>query len=175
MNLTTTEPAKTARIIAFTNKRGRPKTANIGKDTGTPETVMKRALGLTSEALDLCLERGIINAQQHWCGIHLRWLYTLRYGVPSVRAVDPSHFGDGEPKIDDQDWKMAREQEYNEAITLLTRTGNALLLLNLCVYNERPKYLNFTPQEIKTMQPYITDSVARLRDGLDTLAMLWKK
>lgn len=137
--------------------------------------VMKRVFGLTAEALDLCLERGIIRDEQHWCGIHLRWLYTLRHGVPSVRAIDPSHFGGGEPKNEDPEWRAAREKEYNEAITLLTRSGHALLLLNLCVYNERPKYLNFSPAEIKTTLPYITDSIARLRDGLDNLVNLWKK
>ena len=101
-----------ARTIHLMRKRGRPKIEKPTIDLGTPELIMKRLMGETAEALDLCYERGIISKEQHWCGIHFRWLYTLRYGAPGVRAVDTTHFGGFEPKDDNSEWRAAREQEY---------------------------------------------------------------
>lgn len=166
----------TAQIIKFsTNRRGRPKLNRPAYDTGTPETIMKRLLGETSEALDLCLERGIISKQQHWCGIHLRWLYTLRNGVPTVKALDLTHCGGSEEKLEDPQWKEAREQEYNEAINLLTSTGYAISLMNLCIYNERPKFLNLPKTSITKNIEEITNNISRLKSGLDILVRLWKR
>src|SRR5271154_1852352 len=111
-------------ILTFPRRRGRPRSAQRGSDSGTPELVMKRLLGETAESLDLCLERGIITRQQHWCGIHLRWLYTLRYGAPGVRAVDPTHLGGTEISLDDPEWRSAREKEYHDAMKKLTDSGH---------------------------------------------------
>jgi len=156
---------KSATILYFPRKRGRPKSAQKGSDSGTPELAMKRLLGETAETLDLCLERGIINAQQHWCGIHLRWLYTLRYGAPGLRAIDPTHIGGMEVKIDDPEWRIAREKEYSDAIKKITVSGHALLLMNLCIYNERPKFLNLTSQTMNKDLKETTEMLANLRDG----------
>lgn len=145
--------------IKLTSRRGRPKLNRPAYDTGTPETVMKRLLGETSEALDLCLERDIINKEQHWCGIHLRWLYTLRNGVPSVKALDLTDCGGSELKTEDPQWKEAREQEYNEAINLLVKTGHAIPIINLCIYNDRK----------------IIRNIEIIKNGLDILTILWKK
>ena len=163
-----------AQIIRFTTRRGRPKSTRPMRDTGTPETVMKRLLGVTTESLDLCLERGIISKRQHWCGIHLRWLYTLRHGVPSAKTIDIVREHGKEIKNDDPTWREEREKEYNQAINLLTKSGQALFLLNLCVYNDRPKFLNYSTAEMQINFASVADSVARLRDGLDVLSELWK-
>jgi len=136
---------------------------------------MKRLLGETTEALDLCHERGIISDRQHWCGIHLRWLYTLRHGAPSPQTMDITNTGGCEIKNDDQQWRTKREKEYNEAINLLTKNGQALLLLNLCVYNQRPKFLGFSSAEMQQNFASVADNIARLRDGLDILSTIWKK
>lgn len=165
----------TAKIIRFSTRRGRPKSNRPLHDTGTPETVMKRLLGETTEALDLCRERGIISDRQHWCGIHLRWLYTLRNGAPAPTTIDIVGESGQEIKNDDPQWRSEREKEYNEAINLLTKSGQALLLLNLCVYNERPKFLKFSPSEMQQNFMSVADSIARLRDGLDILSKLWKR
>jgi len=164
-----------AQIISFSRRRGRPKSNRPLHDTGTPETVMKRLLGVTSEALDLCLQRGIISERQHWCGIHLRWLYTLRHGVPSAKTINLLHESGDEVKNDDPLWRDEREKEYNSAINLLTKSGHSLMLLNLCVYNERPKFLDLPQSEIHKNFETIADSIARLRDGLDILSELWKR
>ncbi len=159
---------RAAVILSFPKRRGRPKVTRPMHDSGTPELVMKRALGETIEALDLCLERGLITQAQHWCGIHLRWLYTLRYGAPSVRTIDPTHLGGAEIKTDDPTWRMAREIEYNEAIGLLAASGHALLIINLCVYNERPIFLRGASTQSE-------NSLFAVREGLDALTRLWRK
>jgi hypothetical protein len=168
------EPAKSAKIINFSRRRGRPKNNRPPVDTGTPETVMKRLLGVTSEALDLCLAHKIIDHRQHWCGIHLRWLYTLRHGAPSVRAINPSHIDGYEVKSEDPEWRADREKEYITAINTLSKTGHAILLLNLCVYNERPRCLGNFPISQKAGGAEITKDIANIRDAFDILNNLWK-
>ena len=160
-------------LLRFPRRRGRPKTGHPLNDSGTPELVMKRLLGETAEALDLCLERGIISRRQHWCGIHLRWLYTLRYGAPGIRAIDPAHLGGVETSVDDPEWRRAREKEYHDAMQKLNDSGYALLLTNICIHNERPKFL--IPCQPGLPIPHKMDLHApdRLREGLDILASHW--
>jgi len=170
----TTEAPPRAAILKFPRKRGRPRKSLPKRDTGTPELVMKRLLQETTEALDLCLERNIITPEQHWCGIHLRWLYTLRYGAPGVRAIDPSHFGGRETKTDDPEWRANREAEYNDAIMKLSDRGLAAELVSLCIYNERPAFLR--PQA-KISRTYIEENLrllTKIREGLDLLAGCWQ-
>ncbi len=160
-------------ILRFPRRRGRPKSSRPKTDSGTPELVMKRLLGETAEALDLCLERGIISEEQHWCGIHLRWLYTLRHGVPGVRAMDPTHLGGLEHKPDDPEWRGAREQEYHDAIKKLTESGHARMLMSLCIYNERPAFLDRRrPADMKA-QKKLSRLAGEVRDGLDLLVTHW--
>ncbi len=160
--------------IKFTSKRGRPRINRPQIDTGTPETVMKRLLGLTAEALDLCLQHEIITEKQHWCGMHLRWLYTLRHGIPGVRANDLSHISVRDEKsaeYDDPQWRALRESEYNHAINALTHSGHAILIMNLCIYNELPKSFSFFTKNNK--KPPCQTAIS-IRNGLDTLETLWK-
>ena len=71
--------------MAFSTRRGRPPRPRLDdNDNGTPELQFKRALGVTREPIDLCLERNLITPDHHWCSLHLRWLYTLRYGAPAI-------------------------------------------------------------------------------------------
>ena len=175
-DLITGKSQTNTKILTFSRRRGRPKNNRPQIDTGTPETVMKRLLGVTTEALDLCLEREIITKKQHWCGIHLRWLYTLRYGIPNVRATDLSFIGNHEyqsSESEDPLWRSAREKEYNAAIDMLTKSGHALLVMNLCIYNDRPKFLDFASNTSQKNTKNIKNAKI-LREGLDILAILWK-
>jgi hypothetical protein len=155
----------------FARRRGRPKKESIRKDTGTPELVMKRLQKKTTEALDLCLDRGIITPEHHWCGIHLRWLYTLRYGAPGVRAVDTAHLGGIVIRLEDSEWLNAREQEYNDAIHKLRQKGLASLLINLCIYNERPYFLDHPPT-LRNID-MVTHFIENLQAGLELLSSHW--
>lgn len=154
-------------------RRGRPRQERPTHDHGTPELALKRALSLTSEALDLCLDRRIITPEQHWCGIHLRWLYTLRFGAPGVRAVDTTHLGGIDIKNDDPKWRSARESEYHEALQWLGER-RARLLLGLTVYNERPKLLHRPAGIASTaLARRLSDDRADLIEAFDKLVYLW--
>jgi hypothetical protein len=134
--------------------RGRPKLDRPDKDSGTPELQRKRQIYSTEEVLDAYLRRRIISQNQHWCGIHFRWLYTLRYGIPSVKSTDPTHFGGRECKLENAEWRAERELEFAEAVFHLRKHRCFESVLNVCVYNRE----------------FITIS---LITGMDILEKLW--
>lgn len=158
-------------VISFPRKRGRPKKIREEKDFGTPELQMKRTTLDTVEALDLCLDKGYITQEQHWCGIHLRWLYTLRYGAPGVRAIDLTDISGMEIVSDDPTWREAREAEYHATQKQLTLYGGAKLLTDICIHNERPGFL--APGR-KRLLANIRELQA-FRDGLDVLVVHWRR
>jgi hypothetical protein len=159
-------------ILYFPRRRGRPKKHTItDHDKGTPELQAKRVHQLTIEPLDYCLHEQLINDEQHWCGIHLRWLYTLRYGAPSLQALNPAHIRGITNNSDDPDWRTAREQEYTRAINLLGEKGYAQIIVNLCIHHERPDFLKKENQHSKKCKEYID----KLRNGLDVLVTDWRK
>lgn len=144
--------------MAFSTRRGRPrKDPLIEKtDLGTPELRQKRQLSLTTEAIDLLLQKDIITHDQHWCGLHFRWLYTLRYGAPSVQSLDPASInGMIHPRIYTE-WQEEREQEWKAALEILTRYGCLPAVRDCCIHNDH------APQHR-----------ALLRLGLQELVLLW--
>ncbi len=151
-------------------KRGRPRTVRPMRDSGTAELIMKRLNSETTEALDLCLERGIIDQSQHWCGVHLRWLYTLRFGAPGVRAVDPAHLGGMETKPHDEKWASSREEEYQSALAHLSRSGHAALVMNICIFNEKPAFL-LKPANLHASK--VIKMAENFTEGLDILKSIW--
>ena len=162
--------------MAFSSRRGRPRSeAAPAVDLGTPELIRKRALNITHEAIDLCLERELIGADQHWCAIHLRWLYTLRYGAPGVRAVDPTHLGGRETLSDNPEWRREREREYQDAVLMLGNGARANRLLALCVFNQHPRALLHCvrPPSGTERRPVWQREMEDLTEALDVLVRLW--
>ncbi len=165
--------------MAFSTRRGRPRAQTTpANDPGTPELRMKHALGLTHEPIDLCLARGLVTPDQHWCGLHLRWLYTLRYGAPSLttRYVDtPSAAAEAE---DSAHWRALREQEYADAITQLKTSQRYECIMRLCVFNELPSFLNHRLRQQAWSNPALTQQLTqaeqRTREGLELLVTLWR-
>jgi hypothetical protein len=164
--------------MGFSTRRGRPKTARPETDSGTAELQEKRAAGLTSEPIDLCLERRIITPAQHWCGLHLRWLYTLRYGAPAVssswRTLHESHT----TRPDDPEWRAAREQEFAEAAQLLRRKNCYRAVAGLVIFNERPRFLDPHQHHAALDNPALMQSMTQeyeqIITGLELLETLWK-
>ncbi len=140
--------------------RGRPKLDRPETDLGTPELQAKRRLALTSETVDQMLDHDLISQSQHWCAVHFRWLYTLRYGAPSP---DVSMLVDARRMsvVDDPEWRGAREAEYHEAANLLHRAG---------VLSDVMEVLLFNPTMSLRQCFAITPMV---RNGLDILQQLW--
>lgn len=152
------------------SRRGRPKINRPRRDYGTAELIEKRKNGETSEVLDLCMERGLITTKHHWCGIHLRWLYTLRYGTPSVQATQLMFDAPISPRSNDSKWQTAREEEYQSAIIVLTNAGCATTVMNVCIFNERPGFLKSGMINSVREKEFF-----RFTHGLDLLEDCWCK
>ncbi|MCE2926442.1 MAG: hypothetical protein LW823_02180 [Rickettsiales bacterium] len=158
-------------IRRFSTKRGRPKTVRPTIDRGTPELIKKRMHHETIEAIDLCLDRMIISPAEHWCGIHLRWLHTLRFGAPSIQAINLDGIHDGSGKQDDCLWNEEREAEYKNAITTLHQKRLSFPLIDICIYNKKPDFLiNAHLRSYETLK-----SIDLFRLGLQQLELLWRK
>lgn len=157
--------------MAFARRRGRPRKPvrlPANRDTGTPELARKHAAGLTGEPLDLCLKKGLISESQHWAAIHFRWLYTIRYGLPTVRSIDPADLGGRTLRQENEQWKQKREQEFAEASFLLKSQNVFPLILDFCIYGKPPAFL--TRQSVS---PRASRELQALREGLDALLKLW--
>lgn len=150
---------ETGEVSIRHRKRGRPRIHRPERDRGTPETQRYIAEALTLEPLDKYLETGVLEKEQHWCGLHLRWLYTLIYGAPGVKAVDPRHIPGLECKPDDTIWRAARQKEYREAMAELSKLGYANQLIATCIFNEPVRPLG--------------QSTVNLKCGLSVLVGLW--
>ena len=166
-------------MMAFSSRRGRPRqTARERTDPGTPELRLKHSLGLTSEPIDRCLEKGIINAAQHRSGLHYRWLYTLRYGAPclTTRYEQANHL-----KSDDTDtqWRSEREQEYLHARQLLHDHRLHTPVERLCIHNEVPAFLSPALVRESWQRPALADGLAarqqQLVHGLELLTLHWQQ
>lgn len=165
--------------MAFSSKRGRPRKAPEQPDLGTAELRAKQALGLTSEPIDLCLQHRLISPAQHWCGLHWRWLYTLRYGAPSLSA---HYMRDRLGTSRDEDclqWRSLREAEYQQARALLTAHRRYEAVSRLSVFNERPSFLDPRLREKAWHQPALAAQLSRahreLQEGLELLVYHWKR
>lgn len=123
--------------MAFTSRRGRPKKQERPEaDTGTPELRRKRQQCLTVEPLDWLREREIITQQQHWCGLHFRWLYTLRYGVATVQSLDAARVKGLMHSKEYEEWQNEREADWKNAVEAIASPALLQLLLNYCVYQQ---------------------------------------
>lgn len=165
--------------MSFTTRRGRPRKPPEATDFGTPELRFKHAHGLTMEPIDLCHERGIITQTQHWCGLHLRWLYTLRYGAPGLTTRYDPEWDAAPRQADDPTWRRQREAEYLEATALLRTGRHYEPVMRLSVYNELPAFLSPALRERAfadaAMAARMELAQRCLLEGLDLLAVHWKR
>lgn len=164
--------------MAFTTKRGRPKIERPTIDMGTQELQFKRAYGVTEEAIDLCLQKKIISEEQHWCGLHLRWLYTLRYGAPSVSSTLRPLYDTPTTQPDDPVWRSAREAEFAEAVTMLRAHARYIPVAALAIFNERPAFLDASYRESAWKNLHSRNTVMneylQITEGLTLLQTHWK-
>jgi hypothetical protein len=160
--------------MAGSSRRGRPKSCRPAHDHGTPELREKRRLALTSEPIDLCLERMLITRSQHWSGMHFRWLYTIRYGVPVPKAVDLTQEGiSGTLLHQDIERQAECEEEYGQALEALRQHRCLDAVMALCVFGRIPAslYRSF----MTSINPAHRHEIFQIREGLDVLATLWRR
>lgn len=128
--------------MKYRTKRGRPTSHHAKKDLGTPELIAKRKEAfLVGEPLDACLQREMISAEEHWAGIHLRWLYGTIFGIPNVRASNPASPKGRCLERDNEAWMAKREQEYAKAHKLLHELKALPLVSDICVFSRYPSFL----------------------------------
>lgn len=143
-------------------------------DLGTPELRSKRKQGLTTEPLDTCLEKQLITHTQHECGLHLRWLYTIQFGATSVEShsiYTPKGRNINTSPHNTQ-WLAKYNTRYKEAICVLKRHNAARLIMGVCVFSERPGFLNYSKHNLSLHHYH---QLTRFTDGLNALATLWKR
>lgn len=150
--------------MGFTAKRGRPKTRHVGRipDLGTQQLQAKRRQNITIEPLDLLVQKSLISEEQHWAGIHLRWLYTLKMGAPNISASNLDELYGRELRMEDEGWREDREAEYNLAVETLQISKTFKEVMDMAVFG------------VKSF-PLKTIELQRIREGLSHLCQLWKK
>lgn len=155
--------------MGFSTKRGRP-ASNLPKhDHGTKELREKHAQSLTTEPLDLCLQRNLISVEQHNAGIRLRWLYTLRFGAPTISAYQPENPGASCFRQDSEEWLHARYREYEHHIRELTRIQARRLILNVCVFHQMPRFLKPIHQLTASENLLRHHQLEKFREGLEVV------
>lgn len=165
--------------MAFSSRRGRPpRPVASSTDYGTPELQLKHALGVTREPIDLCLERKLVTPDQHWCSLHLRWLYTLRYGAPSLTTRYADKDSQTAPEEDNSQWRTLREREYHAAAACLQQSGYYDPVMRVSVFNELPAFLNPALMRRAWAEPALAQRLQRshgvLLQGLDVLVQEWR-
>jgi hypothetical protein len=160
-------------IMAFPRRRGRPKRTNpTSIDKGTIELMEKRKAGITSEPLDLCWSRGLINELQHASGIRLRWLYTLRFGAPTLSAYSPDRLGGHSCKYEDGEWLRKRQNEYRVIIEHLEKKRLREIVVDVCVFSRMPEFLYKSPGKLGSNQLNLYKDLNSLICGLDEIDRL---
>lgn len=144
-------------------KRGRPRIAVYNMhDTGTPELLYKRANGLTAEIIDTCRSQEWITPAQHWCALHFRWLYTLRFGTPETQITWLYACENSGSTQQSPEWRKEREEEYREAVSRLQAYRALEPVMQAAIYND-----------YRIVQHH--ERLATLKEGLELLCLLWKK
>jgi hypothetical protein len=165
--------------MAFSSRRGRPpRPKTDAPDLGTPELCYKRALGLTQEPIDRLLEQGLIDGNHHWCGLHLRWLYTLRYGAPVVTTRYADRRDISVPNDTQTAWQSMREREYADAAAMLKKANHYEPIMRLCVFNEVPAFLSDSLRKRAWHEPALAHQLSHqhrlLLEGLTLLVTAWR-
>ena len=120
------------------NKRGRPKIKKSRFDKGTKELRQKKALEITTHPLDYCLKHKIITYKQYLSGMKLRWLYTLKYGSPTIQSKQLTEVF-FTPKEYDQKWLMEKQKLYHETTSELNKVKLASIIADVCIFLVFPK------------------------------------
>jgi len=158
--------------MAFSRKRGRPKNIKPKNDYGTNELRMKKQLGVTTEPIDLCLNKKLITQEEHRAGLRLRWLYTLRFGSPGISAHDPEGSKGHYNKEYDELWLSARHMEYKNALDEINKIGAKRIVVNICIFNQHISFLNkynYTKAKSCNLNNMRSD-YDTFKNGMDVLA-----
>ncbi len=144
-------------------RRGRPKT----KPANSNQLLIRKRMLSIIEPLDLCLVHQMISPEAHKAGLHLRWLYTLRFGAPSISSTDLTLEAGTSTKVRNTHWQSEKEREYRAAVQLLDKIRARGVVFNVCIYNKLPRIL-----KDKSLHQSIRE-FETLKEGLEELYRYW--
>jgi hypothetical protein len=153
--------------MRFSSKRGRPKLNKDPIDYGTPELQRKRKQNLTIEALDLCLKKNLINEIEHQAGMKLRWLYSLKFGSPNIRAYSFNNEGPCNKYEDNPQWLKKKSDEYISFLNELQKYKAKNTVMNIAIFNIRGSFLTNTDISRQVMKDYKT-----FKSGINAISKL---
>ncbi len=133
--------------MAFSTRRGRPKTPQPKTDRGTPELRRQRACGHTIEPIDLYARKGLITDAEHRAALHLRWLHSLTFGTGAPTSSFPLPDTACSPRTDDPAWRTAREKEYHRLVETLVAQGTYRAIRACCMEHQ-----HLTLEELQWMK-----------------------
>ena len=108
--------------------------------------------------------------------MHLRWLYTLKFGSPNIAAGDMEIFYGRELKLEDPIWQEHREREYKQAINSLREIKAHKLVMNIAIFNIYPKFLDGVISLKNNKRAVENHKEFKLViNGLDIMCKLWGK
>ncbi|MFN7038976.1 MAG: hypothetical protein ACK4OM_05375 [Alphaproteobacteria bacterium] len=143
--------------MKFNSKRGRPKTFVQEKDLGTIELQAKRKNNQTIEPLDAILHKKLINELEYEAGCKLRWLYSLKFGIPNISAHNLGYISGKEENIIDLKWLSIKEKQFNQAVSLLISMNAYQIVSNICIFLKQPSFLNNLHQKSNNIEKNFED------------------
>ena len=153
--------------MGFSTRRGRPP-----KKKELPKP--KKTLAQNQEILDVLYKKSLITDEELWAGLHLRWLYTLKFGAPNIKAAEMSHFYGRELRAEDPQWQAARGKEYILAINELRQIKAHKLVMNIAIFDLCPAFLGDIISLKNQQQAVRNHREFRLViNGLSLLCKLW--
>lgn len=163
--------------MAFSNRRGRPKSTHDKKDLGTPELIYKRMMDYTTEPIDLCLKKGLITTDQHNSGIYFRVLYRIVFGKKlDVSANNFEELGSLSGNVTDEEMLSRSKTLYCASLEQLTKAKAKRIVMNCCIFNQRPAFL-LPYKEKKDTADIIErhNKLLKFQEGLDILVKLYNQ
>jgi hypothetical protein len=127
-------------------KRGRPKKIisklNKSKNQGIVES------------LDLCLQKKIITSIEHASAMKLRWIYTLRFGAPTLQSklklIDSYS-----AKNYDEQLLQDLQKKYRNVIAGLRAIYAHKIVMDVCIFNEFPTFLIVSNLESRLQEKFL--------------------
>lgn len=142
----------------------------IISDKGTKELQKKRALHVTIEPLDLVLKNEIITASQHKIGMRFRWLYTLKFGLPTLQSKAFYELEGGLiKKSHDDEWLYDKEKEYISIVNFLKTMRLENLIAGICIHHVAPIFLTRAKCDA-----YAEETLGRFQFGMRELEIFSK-
>ena len=132
-------------------KRGRPRKIDNGKQH-TPETYWKNKHNITAEPIDYLLKKGIITDDMHKAALKFRWLYTVKFGAPTIQSSMNMYSRSSTNSYSDESYNILKQ---NKALKIVQ---------DVCVYHYPLQY---------TKAENYRRNIESLQAGLELLCRLF--